>query len=215
MLGSIVSDVFSKIAEDISGVPSTSQEASEAVLLRGCPPNCVNASQLKRELDAAAVVASAEIASFEKKLFSQPRELALLQGAYEAMRDSDLQTLKELLLPAISNSDMRSVMIIELEGDVLLDIVFPEGSAEPHPDGQLTGRNLSMVPTVNRVLSGEEDALGDHFAGLVDIVRTGYYPLSLSSGHQRSLPDTSRRARNGGQEGSFCLFDIPDTPRDI
>jgi signal transduction histidine kinase/HAMP domain-containing protein len=124
--------------------------------------------RLQNQLTDAAGVANDEVALFENKLLSQLRELTYLQGAYEAMRDGEIETLQDLLVPTISNSSIRRTVITDLQGDVVLDVVLPPGSAEPRPESSLTGRNLSIVPLLQRVLSGVEEG-GKRHAGLVEI----------------------------------------------
>ncbi len=125
--------------------------------------------RLQSQLADAAGVATDEVALFENHLVSQLRELIFLTGAYEAMSDGDHQTLQDLLVPTISNSGIRRTIITDLKGDVVLDIVLPPDSAEPQPDASLTGRNLSMVPLVQKAVSGFADELGEYHAGLVEI----------------------------------------------
>jgi signal transduction histidine kinase/HAMP domain-containing protein len=124
--------------------------------------------RLQNQLTDAAGVASDEVALFENKLLSQLRELTFLQGAYEAMRAGETGALQDLLVPTISNSDIRRMVITDLKGDVVLDIVKEPDSADPRPDGSLTGRNLSIVPLLQRVLSDTEGG-GERHAGLVEI----------------------------------------------
>jgi signal transduction histidine kinase/HAMP domain-containing protein len=125
--------------------------------------------RLQSQLADAAGVASDEVALFEDRLLSQLRELIFLTGAYEAMSDGDYLALQNLLTPTISNSGIRRTLLVDLNGDVALDIVLPPGSAEPEPGASLTGRNLSMVPLVQKVLSGFADEIGEYHAGLVQI----------------------------------------------
>jgi signal transduction histidine kinase/HAMP domain-containing protein len=125
--------------------------------------------RLQNQLADSAGVASDEVFFFGEELFSQVRELTYLQGAYEAMRDGDIQTLQDLLIPTISNSGIRRSVITDLNGDVVLDIVLPPGSARPSSGSSLTGRSLSsIVPLLQRVLSGVNQD-GARHAGLVEI----------------------------------------------
>ncbi len=125
--------------------------------------------RLQTRLAENAAVASDEVALFENKLLSQLRELTFLQGAYEAMRDGDVQTLQELLVPTISNSSIRRAIITDPAGKVALDIVLPTGSADPRPGSSLTGRDLSGVSVLQAVLRGAVDEYGDRQAFLLDI----------------------------------------------
>jgi two-component system sensor histidine kinase VicK len=124
--------------------------------------------RLRNQLGDAAGVASDEVALSENKLLSHLRELIYLQGSYEAMSSGDYQALQELLVPSISNSDIRRVIVTDLTGSAVLDIFKPPDSAEPVTDGPLTGRDLSVIPLVQRVLSGEEDEQGDRHIGLLE-----------------------------------------------
>jgi signal transduction histidine kinase len=132
--------------------------------------------RLRNQVADAAGVASDEVALYEEKLLTQVREVTFLRGAYEAMREGDLLTLQELLLPSISNSDIRRTVIADNNGAVVLDIALPEGSAEPMTGGSLTGRNLSMVPLVQRVLAGDLEG-GERHAGLVEIEGESYLAI--------------------------------------
>jgi signal transduction histidine kinase/HAMP domain-containing protein len=126
--------------------------------------------RLQSQLADASGVASDEVALFEAKLLSQLRELTFLSGAYEAMRDGDIGTLESLLVPSISNSDIRRAFIVDADGNVVSDISLSPGSAEPQTGGSLTGRNLALdVPLLQHVLSGVSDEYGDRQAGLVEI----------------------------------------------
>jgi HAMP domain-containing protein len=129
--------------------------------------------RLQNQLQDAAGVSNDEVALFEAKLLSQLRELTFLSGAYEAMRDGEIQNLQDLIVPTISNSDIRRAFITDMDGNVVLDIALPSGSAEPRPDGSLTGLNLvapsTNAPFVQRVLSGVSDEYGDRHAGIVEI----------------------------------------------
>jgi signal transduction histidine kinase/HAMP domain-containing protein len=123
--------------------------------------------QLDRQLGEAAIVASDQVALFEQQQLSRLRELTFLQGAYETMRVGDYQALRDLLAPSISNSAIRRTLITDQTGRVVLDIVLPPNAAEPRPDGPLTGRDISMVPLVQRALGGSQDQYGDLHAGLL------------------------------------------------
>jgi signal transduction histidine kinase/HAMP domain-containing protein len=125
--------------------------------------------RLRSQVSDAAGVASDEVALFENLLLSQLRELIFLTGAYEAMGTGDYQTLQDLMLPTISNSSIRRTVVTDLDANVVLDAILPPGTAEPQPGGSLTGRDLSMVPLVQRALSGASDAVGDLYAGLIEI----------------------------------------------
>ncbi len=141
--------------------------------------------RLQNQLTDAAGLANDEVAFFEVKLLAQLRELTFLQGSYEAMRDGDIQALQDLLVPTISNSDIRRTVITDLDGDVVLDIVKEPGKADPRPNSSLTGRNLSMVPLLQRVLGGVEDESGERHTGLIEIDDELYLaiggPFRLSS----------------------------------
>jgi signal transduction histidine kinase len=125
--------------------------------------------RLENQLADAADLANDEVALFEVKLLSQLRALTFLQGSYEAMRDDDIQALQDLLVPSIANSDIRRTVITDLNGDVVLDIVKQPGKADPQVDSSLTGRNISVVPLVQRVLGGLEDEYGERHTGLIEI----------------------------------------------
>jgi len=125
--------------------------------------------RLENELTDAAGLANDEVAFYELKLLTQLRALTFLQGSYEAMRDGDIPALQDLLVPTISNSDIRRTVITDPNGDVVLDIVKEPGKADPKPDGSLTGRNLSMVPLFQRVLGGLVDKSGERHTGLIEI----------------------------------------------
>lgn len=141
--------------------------------------------RLLSQLADAAGVANDEVALFETSLLSQLRELTFLQGAYEAMRDGDSQTVQQLLVPSISNSAIRRAIITDLNANVVLDIVLPPGSAEPKPDGSLGGRNILQVSLIQWALSGIGDQYGDRHAGLLQIDNELYLgiggPFRLSS----------------------------------
>jgi signal transduction histidine kinase len=109
------------------------------------------------------------VALFENRLLSYLRELTYLKGAYEAMRDGDVGMLQELILPTISNSGIRRSVVIATNGEVALDINLPPNTAEPRPDGLLTGRDFSGLSIVQRVLSSVADEYGERYAGLLDI----------------------------------------------
>jgi signal transduction histidine kinase/HAMP domain-containing protein len=134
--------------------------------------------RLQRELMESALVAGEEVSNFQNRQLSKVRELTYLQGAYEDMRDGDHQALQDLLLPSVSNSAIRRAIITDLAGNVVLDIVLPPGKAEPETDGPLTGRSLSMVPSIQRVLDGLEDEYGDRHADLVEIEGVLYLAIS-------------------------------------
>lgn len=134
--------------------------------------------QLRRELGEAAEVASDQVALFESTMITQQRELTYLQGAYEAMRDGDYQALQELLVPSIGNSAIQRTIVTDLTGKAVLDIVLRPDTVEPQPGGSLTGRDLSMVPQVYRVLRGDDDQYGDRYAGLVAIEDQLYLAIS-------------------------------------
>lgn len=134
--------------------------------------------QLRRELGEAADVASDQVALFESTLTIQQRELTYLQGAYEAMRDGDYQALQELLVPSVGNSAIQRTIVTDLTGKAVLDIVLWPDEVKPQPGGSLTGRDLSMVPQVYRVLQGDDDQYGDRYAGLVAIEDQLYLAIS-------------------------------------
>ena len=134
--------------------------------------------RLQNQLTDAAGVASDEVALFENKLLSQLRELTFLQGAYESMRDGETEALQDLLVPTISNSDIRRTVVTDLRGDVVLDIIKEPDSADPRAEGSLTGRNLSIVPLLQRVLSGAEGG-GKRHAGLIEIEGELYLAIGI------------------------------------
>lgn len=153
--------------------------------------------RLRSQVADAAGVANDEVALIESELLAQVRELTFLQGAYEAMRDGDFQTLQELLAPTISNSDIRRTVVTDLNGNVVLDIRLPPGSAEPRPNGSLTAYNLlsgdHRIPLVQRALAGDVTG-GERHAGLVKIDDEFYLaiggPFRLSADPQEPGSET-------------------------
>lgn len=133
--------------------------------------------RLRSQLSDAAGVASDEVALFENKLLSRLRELIFLTGAYEAMGADDYQTVQDLMVPTISNSAIRRAIVTDLNANVVLDIILPQGTAEPQPGASLTGRDLSMVPLVQRALNGVTDDVGDLYASLIEIDDTLYLAI--------------------------------------
>jgi two-component system sensor histidine kinase VicK len=127
--------------------------------------------RLRNQLADTAGVASDEIWRFEEQQLTRLRELTFLQGAYEAMRKGDYQTLQDLLSPSISSAAIRRTIVTDVDGTVVLDIDAPPGSDELQTNGPLTDRNLvtdSPVNLVRRVLSSEDEQ-SDLYAQLMKI----------------------------------------------
>lgn len=161
--------------------------------------------RLSNQVADAAGIASDTVALFENEMLEHLRALTYLEGAYEAMREGDVATLKGLFIPSISNARIPRVIVTDLSGRVVLDIVLPPNQAAPRPDGSLVGRSLSAVPLVQRVLSGVVDEYGDQHAGLVRI--DGRLWLAIG-GPFRVSQDPSAE---GGQSSGVVIVAAPLT----
>lgn len=102
----------------------------------------------------------------EDRLLETLRLISRTQGVAEAINSEDSEWLKELIFPVAVNSLEESVDVIDSHGTSLLSLRhIPGGNIE---DYDISGGEeiLGEIEFVQRVLGGDDDGIGDKFAGL-------------------------------------------------
>lgn len=117
------------------------------------------------QLIETGLLASEGVVREEEELLRSLRLLSHLQGVPQAVDDSQIDTLNQLLLPAAYNSEIEAFAILNRFGRQLLAVHL-------NPDGQIYENLVPMLPLaeapfLESILRAEQDEFGDKYAGFV------------------------------------------------
>lgn len=125
--------------------------------------------RFNKQLYEAGKIASELIVGYESQLLETERLLANVQGASDAVRLDDPQTLRSLTLGIIANDQQEAVEFFDRQGNHILSIHHSSGGNPEQYDFSTGGSSpFTELEIVQNVLTQKRDAKGDKFADLVD-----------------------------------------------
>jgi len=131
------------------------------------------------QLLEASRVAADSVVRRERAHLEELRLLSYTQGVGQALADGDAAALQEALFPLVVNDGVQSLTAVSNEGRELLSLILDQATSEYLVS---RGADLTGFELVRRVLAGQEDALGDKYAGLVTTI---YGPYLVTVGPVR------------------------------
>lgn len=125
-------------------------------------------------LEASRVAADGVVAR-ETEHLEQLRLMAFTEGVDAALAANDRDRLQELLYPLVLNGELDSLTVVNRLGNEVLTLVEdPEtGDYQFSGGSDLSDLDLAILPIL-----GEQDELGDKFAG---VLNTAYGPYLMTS----------------------------------
>jgi two-component system NtrC family sensor kinase len=128
------------------------------------------------QLLEAGRVASDGIVRRERTHLETLRLMAFTQGVPEAIAAEDPDQLQQLLYPLVVNANANFLTAINAQGQEIISLVQdPETGSYAISEGG----DLSTLEIVSKPLKGEEDVLGDKFAGLIQTVHGPYLATTV------------------------------------
>jgi signal transduction histidine kinase len=128
------------------------------------------------QLLEAGRVASDGIVRRERAHLETLRLMAFTQGVPEALAAEDGDQLQQLLYPLVVNANANFLTAINTQGHEIMSLVQdPETGSYALSEGG----DLSTLSIVTKPLKGEEDVLGDKFAGLIQTVHGPYLATTV------------------------------------
>lgn len=128
------------------------------------------------QLLEAGRVASDGFVRRERTHLETLRLMAFTQGVPEAIGAEDADQLQQLLYPLVVNANANFLTAINAQGQEIISLVQdPETGSYAISEGG----DLSSLEIVARPLKGEEDVLGDKFAGLIQTVHGPYLATTV------------------------------------
>ena len=132
------------------------------------------------QLLEASRVAADSIVRRERGHLEDLRLMTFTQGVAPGLDSEDEAGLQASLFPLVLNNGVQSLSVASREGRELLSLVQDPATADYLVS---RGADLSQLDVLARPLRGEEDALGDKFAGLVSTI---YGPYLFTAGPVRA-----------------------------
>jgi putative nucleotidyltransferase with HDIG domain len=112
----------------------------------------------------------------ENDLLGTLRLLSFTEGVGEAISQGNRNTLLELIYPITFNNEEDAVLVLDQQGGVIFSILKAQDTGEYDlPD---LHRNLSSYPFVEKVIHQQTDAIGDKYAGLLNVDGSNYLFVS-------------------------------------
>jgi HD-GYP domain-containing protein (c-di-GMP phosphodiesterase class II) len=112
----------------------------------------------------------------ENRLLSGLRLAAYTQGVSEAIQARDANRLRELTFPLAVNQELEAVEFLDAQGNLLFSMRHvPGGLMEEYQFTSEGDATFSLSPFVGQALSGQPDATGDKFSGLVEVNRSEFF----------------------------------------
>ncbi len=131
------------------------------------------------QLLEASRVAADSVVRRERVHLENLRLMTFTQGVAPALSAEDEAALQQALFPLVLNNDVHSLSVVSSQGRELLSLVQDPATADYLIS---RGADLSLLELLARPLRGEEDPLGDKFAGLASTI---YGPYLLTAGPVR------------------------------
>lgn len=119
-------------------------------------------SQLQAMLDGAGD----GLTRVENSQLDSLRLLVFTQGLPEAMASGDVDAVVNLVKPLALNARAPIVTLVDIDGRELATLTLTADATDYARTG---GADLSQVGIVRRVLSGDQDSIGDKFADVLTV----------------------------------------------
>ncbi len=124
----------------------------------------------------------------ENRLLKTLRQLTYTEGMPEAIINQDATTLRNLILPLMTNQNEEAVEILDQQGMIMLSLRRDPGQALESYQASQGGADFAQIPFVQAIRTGQIDQGRDKYAGLVNRTeKPDFYiggPVMDSSGHQ-------------------------------
>jgi len=128
------------------------------------------------QLLEAGRVASDGIVRRERTHLEALRLMAFTQGVPEALAVKDGDRLQQLLYPLVVNGNVHFLTAVDAQGQEIISLV-QDPAAGTYAISE--GGDLSALAIVSKPLKGEQDVLGDKFAGLIQTVHGPYLATTV------------------------------------
>lgn len=135
------------------------------------------------QLLEASRVAADGIVARESEHLEQLRLMAFTEGVDAALAANDRDRLQELLYPLVLNGEVDSLTVVNRLGNEVLTLVEDPETGDYRVSG---GSDLSDLDLAILPILGEQDQLGDKFAG---VLNTAYGPYLMTSAPVVSVED--------------------------
>jgi class 3 adenylate cyclase len=102
----------------------------------------------------------------EEKHLAAVRSIAFTEGVPEAIAEGSTATVRNLIYPQVVNNQLYDAIILNTDGKVFVSF-SQSGDALLYSENQPT--ELSRLPSVQAVLAGEIDEIGDKYSEIVAV----------------------------------------------
>lgn len=122
--------------------------------------------RFENRLNEASRVAADGVVRLERQHLDALRPMVFTEGVSQAIGDDDVAALEVLLAPHVLVGRADITTIVNRQGQEVLSFIL-----DPARLTYVTtrGADLSLEPLVQKVLTGQQDELGDKFAGLREL----------------------------------------------
>jgi len=128
------------------------------------------------QLLEAGRVASDGFVRRERTHLETLRLMAFTQGVPEALAAGDAGQLQQLLYPLVVNANAHFLTVVDAQGKEIISLVQdPQAGTYAISEGG----DLSSLSIIAKPLKGEEDVLGDKYAGLIQTVHGPYLATTV------------------------------------
>lgn len=112
-------------------------------------------------------LAADRVVEVEQESLSTLRTVSHTDGVPQAMLDGDAEAVRELVYSIAVNDRPDVLELLDRDGIAILSLRHQRGGPAAAYEAVKNTDFYATLPLVRRVLSGEEDEVGDKFAGLV------------------------------------------------
>ena len=120
------------------------------------------------QLIGSGLLVSESMVRRENELVKTLRLLSHAQGIPEAIRDKDIEGLKNISLGIIANAGEEAVEFLDSNGNLVLSVRHSQEGDPLEYSASITSKvRHSEIPFIKKVLNHERDAIGDKYSGLV------------------------------------------------
>ena len=110
----------------------------------------------------------------ENRLLETLRLIANIQGLAEAIDNSEIDIIHEMVLPVAINSQEEAVEVIDLDGNLLLSFYRMSEDELAFSTAQKDAR-VSELDFVSQILTGSPDQYGDKYSGVALVADREYF----------------------------------------
>lgn len=114
----------------------------------------------------ASAVANDGMVRAENSQLEKLRFLIFTEGMAQAIYDSDVEMVKNLMLPIFANSSVDLITAIDMNGKEIVTYGRDYSTNTIH---EQSGVDFSAIPIVQKILRGEQDKMGDKFSEIVNL----------------------------------------------